>query len=173
MSALVRKYSIEILKKINFELGNAIKIACDVGEPRGVGTEDSLRGQEQELLQVGGEMQYTETNLEPGCSEPSLKPASHVETCLGDQDGSRDDVVHGREDVLATLRVLVDEEAVNDVEEEADKQFQVGNGPAQAYPGAGVSKSPYISISILVKYSNFSRFYKKKNWVHFIKKNHM
>jgi len=26
---------------------------------------------------------------------------------------------------------------------------------------AGVSKSRYISISILIKYSNFSRFYKK------------
>ena len=107
MSALVTEYSIEILKKINFELGNAIKVACDVGEPRGVGTEDSLRGQEQELLQVGGEMQNTETNLEPGCSEPSLKPASHVETCLGDQGGSRDDVVHGREEVLATLQFLL------------------------------------------------------------------
>ena len=161
MSALVREYSIEILKKINFELGNAIKIACDVVEPRGVGTEDSLRGQEQELLQVGGETQNTETNMQPGCSEPSLKLVSHVETCLGDQDGSRDDVVHGREDVITTLPVLVDEEALGDVEEEADKQFQVGNGPAQAYPGAGVSKSRYISISILMRYSNFSRFYKK------------
>ena len=33
---------------------------------------------------------------------------------------------------------------------------------------AGVSKSRYCGISILIKYSNFSRFYKKR--VHFIKK---
>ena len=33
---------------------------------------------------------------------------------------------------------------------------------------AGVSKSRYYGISIPIKYSNFSRFYKKK-WVHFIK----
>ena len=33
----------------------------------------------------------------------------------------------------------------------------------------GVSKSRYFHISILIKYSNLSRFYKKK-WVHFIKK---
>ena len=32
----------------------------------------------------------------------------------------------------------------------------------------GVSKSRYFGISIPIKYSNFSRFYKKK-WVHFIK----
>ena len=30
MSELVKKYSVDILKKINFELGNAIKTACDV-----------------------------------------------------------------------------------------------------------------------------------------------
>ena len=35
-------------------------------------------------------------------------------------------------------------------------------------PPPGVSILCYISISILIKYSNFSRFY-KKNWVHFIK----
>ena len=112
----MKKYSVDILKKINFELGNAIKTACDVSwETGGVGTKDRLKGREQELLQVGGDMQNIETNLEPGCSEPSLKPASHVETCLGDQDGSRDDVV------IPTVRLLVDEEALNDVEEEADK----------------------------------------------------
>ena len=35
--------------------------------------------------------------------------------------------------------------------------------------GAGVPILRYINISILIKYSNFSRFH-KKNWVHFIKK---
>ena len=34
--------------------------------------------------------------------------------------------------------------------------------------GAGVPILRYINISILIKYSNFSRFH-KKNWVHFIK----
>ena len=58
VSELVKKYSIDILKKINFELGNAIKTACDIScETGGVGTKDCLKGQEQELLQVGGGMQ--------------------------------------------------------------------------------------------------------------------
>ena len=57
VSELVKKYSIDILKKINFELGNAIKTACDIScETGGVGTKDRLKGQEQELLQVGGGM---------------------------------------------------------------------------------------------------------------------
>ena len=138
MSELVKKYSIDILKKINFELGNAIKTACDIScETGGVGTKDRLKGQEQELLQVGGGMHKhnTETSLEPGWSEPMLSQASH-ETCSGDQDGSMDDVVHGREHV-SMLRVD-EEEALNDVQEGADKQVQVSfdsNGirSAQAY----------------------------------------
>ena len=36
-----------------------------------------------------------------------------------------------------------------------------GQGWASRLPGAGVSKSRYINISLLVKYSKFSRFYKK------------
>ena len=138
MSELVKKYSIDILRKINFELGNAIKTACDIScETGGVGTKDRLKGQEQELLQVGGGMHKhnTETSLEPGWSEPMLSQASH-ETCSGDQDGSMDDVVHGREHV-SMLRVD-EEEALNDVQEGADKQVQVSfdsNGirSAQAY----------------------------------------
>ena len=134
----MKKYSIDILKKINFELGNAIKTACDIScETGGVGTKDRLKGQEQELLQVGGGMDKhnTETSLEPGWSEPMLSQASH-ETCSGDQDGSMDDVVHGREHV-SMLRVD-EEEALNDVQEGADKQVQVSfdsNGirSAQAY----------------------------------------
>ena len=134
----MKKYSIDILKKINFELGNAIKTACDIScETGGVGTKDRLKGQEQELLQVGGGMHKhnTETSLEPGWSEPMLSQASH-ETCSGDQDGSMDDVVHGREHV-SMLRVD-EEEALNDVQEGADKQVQVSfdsNGirSAQAY----------------------------------------
>ena len=82
VSSLARKYSIEVLKKISFELGNFIKTACDVnGESGSVGTEESLGGKLEELLQV--EMHKTETSLEPGCSEPCLKLASHVQTCLG------------------------------------------------------------------------------------------
>ena len=138
MSELVRKYSLKMLKKIGFELGNAIKTACDIScETGGVGTKDRLKGQEQELLQVGGGMHKhnTETSLEPGWSEPMLSQASH-ETCSGDQDGSMDDVVHGREHV-SMLRVD-EEEALNDVQEGADKQVQVSfdsNGirSAQAY----------------------------------------
>ena len=138
MSELVKKYSIDILKKINFELGNAIKTTCNISCETGVvGTKDRLKGQEQELLQVGGGMHKhnTETSLEPGWSEPMLSQASH-ETCSGDQDGSMDDVVHGREHV-SMLRVD-EEEALNDVQEGADKQVQVSfdsNGirSAQAY----------------------------------------
>ena len=134
----MKKYSIDILKKINFELGNAIKTACDIScETEGVGTKDRLKGQEQELIQVGGGMHKhnTETSLEPGWSEPMLSQASH-ETCSGDQDGSKDDVVHGREHV-SMLRVD-EEEALNNVQEGADKQVQVSfesNGirPAQPY----------------------------------------
>ena len=138
MSELVKKYSVDILKKINFELGNAIKTACDVSwETGGVGTKDRLKGREQELLQVGGGMHKhnTETSLEPGWCEPMLSQASH-ETCSGDQDGSMDDVVHGREHV-SMLRVD-EEEALYDVQEGADEQVQVffycnGIRSAQAY----------------------------------------
>ena len=157
MSGLVRKYSIEIFKRINFELGNAIKIACDVGEPRGDGTEDSLRGQEQELLQVGGGMHKHNTD-EPDWSEPMLRQASH-ETCSGDQDGSMDDVVHGREHV-SMLRVD-EEEALNDVQESADKQVQVSfdsNGirSAQAYSrdhvgDAGRGRETSSMLRVLVR----------------------
>ena len=42
MSELVRKYSLKMLKKIGFELGNAIKTACGVSrEPGGVGNVDT------------------------------------------------------------------------------------------------------------------------------------
>ena len=48
----------------------------------------------------------------------------------------------------------------------ADLQFAAGRHSAALSfylkSVAGVSKSRYISISILMKYSNFSRFYKKK-----------
>ena len=138
MSELVKKYSVDILKKINFELGNAIKTACDVSwETGGVDTKDSLKGQEQGLLQVSGGMHKhnTETSLEPGWFKPMLWQASH-ETCSGDQDGSMDDVVHGREHV-SMLRVD-EEEALYDVQEGADEQVQVffycnGIRLAQAY----------------------------------------
>ena len=120
-----------MLKKISFELGNAIKTACDVGkEPVGVGNVESLGVNPQG---VGGEM-----NLEPGTFEPSLKPASQVERGLGDQDASMENVVRCREHVISMLPVVL--ETVNDVEEGADKQRQVtfdciDNGPAQVYSG--------------------------------------
>ena len=89
VSELVKKYPFDILKKINFELGNAIKTACDVSwETGGVDTKDSLKGQEQGLLQVSGGMHKhnTETSLEPGWFKPSH------ETCSGDQDGSMGEI---------------------------------------------------------------------------------
>ena len=131
MTELVRKYSLTMLKKISFELGNAIKTACDVGkEPVGVGNVESLGVNPQG---VGGEM-----NLEPGTFEPSLKPASQVERGLGDRDASMENVVRCREHVISMLPVVL--ETVNDVEEGADKQRQVtfdciDNGPAQVYSG--------------------------------------
>ena len=126
MSALARKYSIEVLKKISFELGNFIKTACDVsGESGRVGTKESLGDKVEELLEV--EMHNMETSLEPGCSEPCLKSASHVQTCLGNKDGSNSmnvgDVGLGRE--TSSILRDVDEEAVDDVEHEADQQVQV------------------------------------------------
>ena len=141
MSELVRKYSLKMLKKIGFELGNAIKAACDVSrEPGGggVGNVDSL-GVNEEELQVDGEIHDTERNLELGCSEPSLKPASQVETGLGDQDASMENVVRCKEHVISMLPV-VNVETVNDVEEGAHNQFQVtfdciDNEPAQVYSG--------------------------------------
>ena len=137
MSELVRKYSLKMLKKIGFELDNAIKTACDVSRgPGGVGNVDSLGENEQEL-HVGGEIRNTEMILELGCSEPSLKPASQVETGLGDQDASMDNVVRCKEHAISMLPVF-NVETVNDVEEGADKQCQVtfdciDNGPAQVY----------------------------------------
>ena len=101
MSELVKKYSLKMLKKIGLELGNAIKTACDVSrEPGGVGNVDSFGINEQELLHVGGEIHNTEMNLELGCSEPSLKPASHIETGL---DASMDNVVRCKEHVNSML----------------------------------------------------------------------
>ena len=101
MSELVKKYSLKMLKKIGLELGNAIKTACDVGrKPGGVGNVDSFGVNEQELLHVGGEIHNTEMNLELGCSEPSLKPASHIETGL---DASMDNVVRCKEHVNSML----------------------------------------------------------------------
>ena len=157
MRGLVKKYSVDILKKINFELGNAIKTACDVSwETGGVGTKDRLKGREQELLQVGGGMHKhnTETSLEPGWCEPMLSQASH-ETC----SGSMDDVVHGREHV-SMLRVD-EEEALNDVQESADKQVQVSfdsNGirSAQAYSrdhvgDAGRGRETSSMLRVLVR----------------------
>ena len=140
MSELVRKYSLKMLKKIGFELGNAIQTACGVSrEPWGVGNVDSFGVYEQELLHVGGEIHTTEVNLELRCSEPSLKPASHVETGLGDQDASMDNVVPCKERAISMLPVF-NVETVNDVEEGADKQCQVtfdciDNGPAQVFSG--------------------------------------
>ena len=134
MSELVKKYSLKMLKKIGLELGNAIKTACDVGrKPGGVGNLDSFGVNEQELLHVGGEIHNTEMNLELGCSEPSLKPASHIETGL---DASMDNVVRCKEHVNSLLPI----ETVNDVEEGADQQCQVmldciDNGPAKVYSG--------------------------------------
>ena len=139
MSELVRKYSLKMLKKIGFELDNAIKTACDVSRgPGGVGNVDSLGENEQEL-HVGGEIRNMEMILELGCSEPSLKPASQVETGLGDQDASMDNVVRCKEHVIPMLPV-VNNETVNDVEEGVDNQCQVtsdciDNGPAQVYSG--------------------------------------
>ena len=49
----------------------------------------------------------------------------------------------------------------------SQKNHSVDSG--LAYLSPGVSKSRYFHISILIKYSNFSRFYKKKKWVHFLK----
>ena len=129
-----------MLKKIGFELDNAIKTACDASkEPEGVGNLDNLGVNERELLHVGVEIHNAEMNLELGCSEPSIKPASHDETGLGDQDASMDNVVRCREHVTSMLPV-VNVETVNDVEEGADKQCQVtfdciDNGPAQVYSG--------------------------------------
>ena len=121
MSELVKKYSLKMLKKIGLELGNAIKTACDVSrEPGGVGNVDSFGVNEQELLHVGGEIHNAEMNLELGCSEPSLKPASHIETGL---DASMDNVVRCKEHVNSTLPD-VNVETVNDVEEGAGKQCQ-------------------------------------------------
>ena len=140
MSELVKKYSLKMLKKIGLELGNAIKTACDVSrEPGGVGNVDSFGINEQELLHVGGQIHNTEMNLELGCSEPSLKPASHVETGLVDQDASMDNVVRCREHVIPKLPD-VNVQTVNDVEEGADQQCQVmldciDNGPAKVYSG--------------------------------------
>ena len=161
MSELVKKYSVDILKKINFELGNAIKTACDVSwETGGVGTKDRLKGQEQELLQVrsGMHKHNTETSLEPGWCEPMLSQASH-ETCSGDQDGSMDDVVHGREHV-SMLRVD-EEEALYDVQEGADEQVQVffycnGIRSAQAYSrnhvgDAGRGRETSSMLRVLVR----------------------
>jgi len=143
VSELVRKYPLKMLKKIGFELGNAITAACDVSrEPGGVGNVDSLGVNELEL-QVGGEIHNTEMNLELGCSEPSLKPSSQVETGLGGQDGSMDNVVCCKEHVISMLPV-VNVETVNDAEEGADKQCQVtfdciDNGPAQVYSGEQIA----------------------------------
>jgi len=126
VSALARKYSIEVLKKISFELGNFIKTACDVsGESGSVGTKESLGDEVEELLQV--EMHNTETSLEPGCSEPCLKSASHVQICLGNKDGSNSMNVGDVGLGWHTSSILrdVDEEAVDDVEHEADQQVQV------------------------------------------------
>ena len=156
MSELVKKYPFDILKKINFELGNAIKTACDVSwETGGVDTKDSLKGQEQGLLQVSGGMHKhnTETSLEPGWFKPSH------ETCSGDQDGSMDDVAHGREHV-SMLRVD-EEEALYDVQEGADEQVQVffycnGIRSAQAYSrdhvgDAGRGRETSSMLRVLVR----------------------
>ena len=145
MSELLRKFSIQTLKKINIELGNAIKTACDVSwESGGAGTEDSQE-REQELFQVGGEMHNTETSVSPGLpeAEPSLKPASYVQTCFGDQDSSRENAVRGREHV--SVRRVVDKEAPYDVEEGADEHVELmfefnGNESAQAYTGDHVTE---------------------------------
>ena len=119
MNELVKKYSLKMLKKIGLELGNAIKTASDVSrEPGGFGNVYSFGENEQELLHVGGEIHNTEMNLELGCSEPSLKPASHIETGL---DASMDNVVRCKEHVNSTLPD-VNVETVNDVEDRGLKK---------------------------------------------------
>ena len=122
---MARKYSIEVLKKISLELGNFIKTACDVGgESGGVGTKESLGDKVEELLEV--EMHNTETSLEPGCSEPCLKSASHVQTCLGNKDGSNSMNVGDVGLGWHTSSILrdVDEEAVDDVEPATDQEVR-------------------------------------------------
>ena len=122
---MARKYSIEVLKKISFELGNFIKTACDVsGESGRVGTKESLGDKVEELLEV--EMHNMETSLEPGCSESCLKSASHVQTRLGNKDGSNSMNVGDVGLGWHTSSILrdVDEEAVDDVEPATDQEVR-------------------------------------------------